>query len=884
MKTKILLFLILLCAGVFGTQQTLTAIKGNTIAATDTIIAGGNFTIDSSFTCVAFWIPSGTNYTLSESGTTVVTITGDGICWKDSTSGTKVYPDSLCFTGNGLIRISSGSGAITASSTILNFVGNDTLTDAKGLSTSRVYINGSLHDLSPSNMTITATTGIPFTMGNNATYSGTSSSSLTIRRATSGMLFSLGTGVTLSCNRAYSFGPSGIGIRDTVPAITSTGTGAMTFRSLNTADTIIFIGSVSNANGAVNINTSNNVNQMYIDLNDQNVMCGVFRYGAGAVHTTGWTVAYFGNGTITCSSFGSVLDSGGNKTNCQIFFEGAKIITAGNVVLPKNDSINPGTSTIWTTTTTSFTSYGQSCYDLRDSLGALTFADNPSILNDFSILSGNSSATTWSGYIMTVGGDFSAAGTGTLNLGNGITMTGNSALLSITSGVGTITGSSCAVTFNGTGSTLDIDKATTIKSLTLGTSASLTNSSGATVALSSAGNNFITLGNSASFTNNNTITMLATGNTTAFSLGSGYTYNGSAANNFQFSAATDTVFIPALTYSGSGSWTNNAYPGVIKLTGNVSFNTGGFLFTSGFNSASKLFTNGYTLTCGIFRIGKSAGTGFLVANLGSSTINCSSIDMTTANVAPCTLNIQTATINCSGNASFGTNQTVNPGSSILRATGTGTWTMNGKRFWDWRNVGSGSTKVTLGDSLQCAYFTDSSGKFTQNSKTIYVDSNYTNVSPDSANMSANIVIGKNYYRGTPTLVVRSAGMIILDTSKSWSHNFTASGNQIGPVVVWKVAFQDSAKIQHLWLPKDSSILSIASNAGIAIDSVSSDWSGSTGKLNYFRSSTSALQARLTIPKDTAYVYQYWKDICVRGGTITCPWDSGCRSGGGNKCP
>lgn len=891
MRNILLIILILACAvgaatrtwdggaGSSGKWSNDTNWSDNTKPTTgDTVIFDATSTrsdtMDASFSIAHLKISSAYTGAMRMAGYTL-TVTAGGII-DSGITGIHTGPDSCAITGNGLFRISAGVAAYGWASTILYFGGTDTLQDNKNVNIKKLVNAGSLVLNGSSTIVFTTSTPPAMDLKDNSTLNIAQATFL--KSSGTGKVYTLGSNVTIALNANVTIQLTG-SVIDTIDAWTSTGSSSITYSAAVSGNcSIIQNGNISVAGGFIISSGTASCNLKYY-TNNYNITCGAFQNGTSNASSTG--LFKFGSSVITVSSLSqSTLNTGSSIIDS---LESSKWICGGSWTFGSNHTVIPGTSKISTTNTCSFTSAGKAVYDLTDSLGALTFADAPTINNDFTILSGNSSNTTWSGYTMTCAGDINCDGSGTLNMGTGITMTGNSALLHIGSTVGTVTATSCALTFNGTGCTLDDDKGTSFNQLLLGASATLTSSGGGTSNFNGSSAISFTMGNSSSFTMNAGIISLrrSTTNGKIYSIGSGCTINGSG--NWQIRPTNLTDTLPAFSYTGSGSI--SIYELTTGSTHHLSgdFSTAGALniYCNTAGQTTNFYQNGYTITCAAFVTGANNATSTFTGTYDGP-INCASFAPVATGTY--TVTMTGSTVSSSGNVTIPATGTFTQGNSIFRATGTGTWTMNGKKFWDWRNVGTSSTKVTLADSLQCAYFYDSTGKFTQNSKTIYVDSNYVNVSPDSAAMSANIIIGKDYYRGTPTLVVRTGGLILLDTSKTYSHSFTANNNQIGPVVLWKATFQDSTKIQHLWLPKDSSEILFKPAAGLRIDSLSNDWSGSIGKLNYFKSSTPAQQARLIIPKDTAYVYQYWKDICVNGGTITCPWDSGCRSGGGGKCP
>jgi hypothetical protein len=226
-------------------------------------------------------------------------------------------------------------------------------------------------------------------------------------------------------------------------------------------------------------------------------------------------------------------------------------------------------------------------------------------------------------------------------------------------------------------------------------------------------------------------------------------------------------------------------------------------------------------------------------------------------------------------------------------------TSNGKHFATFRIKGNATGTVTLGDSLLCdSAYVDSTGLFNQNSKVIYAR-DYYNYSPNTASMSANINVTRNFYC-TAALVTRTGGSIILDTTLS-THLFTAGGDSIGPVIARWVQFQDSARIASLTTPAaDSCVFTLKAGAGLRLTTVgAASLDGGSGRLNYWKSGTPGTAARLWMPAVYTWSYTSLTDITVSptgqlasngtningGGNTGFTWPSTGRRrhGGGLNC-
>jgi len=243
----------------------------------------------------------------------------------------------------------------------------------------------------------------------------------------------------------------------------------------------------------------------------------------------------------------------------------------------------------------------------------------------------------------------------------------------------------------------------------------------------------------------------------------------------------------------------------VKLTGAIKGTGETQIYTTTASSNFNFKTLDNPVTCRLLKFGSNSATGTFNGKFGASVITADTVLGSTYNSGTILDSLQTSVWNVSGLWTNGSNHTIIPGTSVVRYTGTGsaTWTLAGKRFYDFRIVGSAAAKLTLADSLQCAYYYDSSGKFTQSTFAIYADSTYVNVSPDSATMGANIYLKKSYYRNTAA-VYRTAGGLVFDTSKSCT--FNSSGYGVGPVSAKWLTVQDTGRMQKLTLNGDSCVL------------------------------------------------------------------------------
>jgi len=344
-------------------------------------------------------------------------------------------------------------------------------------------------------------------------------------------------------------------------------------------------------------------------------------------------------------------------------------------------------------------------------------------VNSVTVAATYSGNMTFSGYSITcANGNVSFDGIGTLNLGNGITMSGASATFHVGSGVGTVTATSCVVTMNGTTAmVIDDDKGCAFKMLILGVNAKIANNGNAASVYSNVTTPFI-MGASSSLVNNKTLKFVLTGPSAFTSLGSGYAISGSQAINFQVGENSITVTLPSITTTNtplilveSGAsktgWT-------FQLTGAINAGTANLdIAVANANSTGTFDFNGQNIICGSFRSGAFTTTNNVTLDYSSGTFSVTSFAGSVYN-ASCTIseNFQSSQWTCSGNWTFGSNHTIDPGTSKVTITNTSTITSNAKLFYDLIINASGKT-ITLADALSVHDFTVTEGTLTGNFST-----------------------------------------------------------------------------------------------------------------------------------------------------------------------
>lgn len=308
-----------------------------------------------------------------------------------------------------------------------------------------------------------------------------------------------------------------------------------------------------------------------------------------------------------------------------------------------------------------------------------------------------------SGQTLTCAAGASFDGTGTLNLGNGVTCNGASSTAHFGSTLGAVTATSAAMLYSGTtGMVIDDDKGITFKTISLADNAKVTNS-GAASSTYLHSSTPITLGDGASLTINRNMTSALTAAGSFISLPASYTIAGSATLYLSNQSAA-TCTIPAITATVGvievqGPVTNSAtnMNGAMSCTSLVVETTAVVSFT--FNTQNYGIAVTGNLNCGSNNAGAN-----LILNFGSSTISCGAFAATGVFVQATTYNMQSSQWTCAGNWTWKTGYTVNAGTSTVTISNTSTVTNVGKSFYRFNVDASGNT-ITLADDLVCARYT-----------------------------------------------------------------------------------------------------------------------------------------------------------------------------------
>ena len=398
---KILLILALLPGLAFATTNNLSGnFSAGSILATDTVILAANAVVDGGpYTFKALWIPAGTDYTLTESGTSILTLTGNGIFWKDSSTGAKTYPDSIAVLNtSGQMRISSQAGAFGFSSgTSWHFAGNDTIYDFKGMggkhlhkmtktvlqnttsSTGFLYVSGTMLVLEENAEFIVNSNGISFNFN------------------ADGDFISMANGASISGSGSIRVN-AGSGADITVDTFCYSGTSSGGF-SFTSSGNIAAGSSVSLTQGICcmkSLNIYKASGGFGFTFNSENYpMNGTTLMNGNGSSTSGANCTFNYGSSILSFPFG-FLSSSQNVNQSQINWQTCTASWGGNFTYGTNTTADPGTSlhTFNGTGAQVITSAGKSFYDLTinntgsDIATPVSFADSATLTGDLTLTDG----------------------------------------------------------------------------------------------------------------------------------------------------------------------------------------------------------------------------------------------------------------------------------------------------------------------------------------------------------------------------------------------------------------------------------------------------------------------------------------------------------------
>jgi len=342
--------------------------------------------------------------------------------------------------------------------------------------------------------------------------------------------------------------------------------------------------------------------------------------------------------------------------------------------------------------------------------------------NSVSVTTGHTGTWSMGGYALTVAATSIINGNGTRNLGNGVTLNGNSITFTIANAVMTTT--SCAIICNGTGCTWTENRTSNAVYLSLTVNASMSITFTGQAPSFTGGGPLITLGNAATLVHTGvTIVLTNTSASDFFSFLGTYTWTGTIATLFMYGNVSGTSTIPAFTTLSNLEITinPNAASSTIKLTGNLS--TAGIVdIYTPTTYTTNIDLNTYNINCATLTLGNN-GFQSTTFHFRSGTITCASFYMNSYNTGATYYYFDSCTINCSSTfRSYASNNYIYCGTSTINLTNNCTLYTYGSLFYN-ISIASGKT-VTLNSAVYCNAFTIT-GAVTYNGYSIFQLSQYT---------------------------------------------------------------------------------------------------------------------------------------------------------------
>lgn len=325
---------------------------------------------------------------------------------------------------------------------------------------------------------------------------------------------------------------------------------------------------------------------------------------------------------------------------------------------------------------------------------------------------------TWSIFNknLTISASSSIAGGGTRNLGNGvansITLNGNSITLTIANA--TMASDKCSIISNGTSNSFVENRTNypTYFSIVINDNCDLVASFSSETSLVGTGIE-LSVGNNSTFTSNGTNLVFYPVASDFLSFGSNYVWNGNSTNSFFGNASAVYFNIPAIVYTGTGTYftfSNNGFKYLVNyiLTGNVDLGASILRIVERFGSAYTINFDfgGYNLACKNYAAG-SGTTGNVNVLFRNGIFNITSF-LNTYNAGTTVQNFGSSIWTASGNWSYSSNHTIIPDSSTIKFTNTATITPAGKRFGN-IIINAPSKTIALAANLTCHQLLNQAG-------------------------------------------------------------------------------------------------------------------------------------------------------------------------------
>jgi hypothetical protein len=162
-----------------------------------------------------------------------------------------------------------------------------------------------------------------------------------------------------------------------------------------------------------------------------------------------------------------------------------------------------------------------------------------------------------------------------------------------------------------------------------------------------------------------------------------------------------------------------------------------------------------------------------------------------------------------------------------------------------------------------------------------------NNSGDTVSIGAGgaLILSGNFSTAGDVVFAGTGKIVMTGASKT----VTLNGNDAAPIFQADASTYinagGSARLGGLVFGNDKIGISVRAGDTLVLAALAgADWSGSAGNLDSLFSATVGSRFFVSWPGNLSVSYAYLRDVCFSPGALTCPWTSGCRSGGGNRCP
>jgi hypothetical protein len=347
-----------------------------------------------------------------------MTQTGDANFTLTSATSWTVISWKLVFQGTGTINNASGATRLIAALTVANSGKTTTYSSTNMLSSRKLTIGAGVLTIS-SYFWIQANAIAAYVFDDNHTINGTAAFNP-----------ALGSASAITMN---------------MPRINASGLTGDIYMDVNFADSTWNLQGPIVTGGTLRIYGAGR--SAIITTNNNNITCGALVFGTTVTGTTTYNI---GSSTLTLSSFNTTSYTIG----CILNLGTSTWVVTGSFALGSNTTTNNTDTclgiTFNSTPAANITSAGKTLPDLifNKTTGLISLLDSVTC-NSFTVIGTNTSNITWAGYTLTTILNCTLGGTGTYNVGTGITCTDSTSTLTFASTIITLTSSSCILTLSG---------------------------------------------------------------------------------------------------------------------------------------------------------------------------------------------------------------------------------------------------------------------------------------------------------------------------------------------------------------------------------------------------------------------------------------------------